>query len=84
VGGVINLMDEWRGPTAAYEKLGIEQLYVPTVDHVEPSVGDMARAVAFIRRIRQTGQPGVFIHCKGGHGRSAVRPDGVRRRGVLS
>ena len=73
VGGVVNLMDEWKGPVAAYQKYGIQQLYLPTVDHVEPSVSDMQRAVNFIRRIRsQQENNAVFIHCKGGHGRSAV------------
>ena len=66
-------MDEWIGPVKAYRKYGIQQLYLPTVDHVEPSVEDMHRAVEFIRRIRNEGdQRGVLIHCKGGHGRSAV------------
>ena len=73
MGGVVNLMDEWKGPVAAYQKYGIQQLYLPTVDHVEPSVSDMQRAVNFIRRIRsQKENNAVFIHCKGGHGRSAV------------
>jgi len=73
IGGVINLMDEWEGPVAAYEKYGIQQLRLPTIDHMEPSVKDMERAVAFIREIREhADHSGVLIHCKGGHGRSAV------------
>ena len=52
VGGVINLMDEWQGPVAAYSKYGIEQLWLPTIDHVEPSVSSMEMAVEFIKKIR--------------------------------
>ena len=75
---MINLQDEWKGPVKAYAKYGIEQLRLPTIDHVEPTVDDMERAVAFIRRVRATAderrseQRGVLIHCKGGHGRSEV------------
>lgn len=74
IGGVVNLMDEWEGPVRAYEKYGIQQLYLPTVDHCEPAVSDMERAVDFIQKIRDSPGPNnaVLIHCKGGHGRSAA------------
>ena len=37
VTGVVNLCDEYSGPVQTYEALGIEQLYLPTVDHTEVS-----------------------------------------------
>jgi hypothetical protein len=71
VKGVVNMCDEYRGPIASYERLGIEQLRLPTVDHFEPSVEDLKLAVAFIRRHEQNGDR-VYVHCKAGHGRSAA------------
>jgi atypical dual specificity phosphatase len=32
---------EYRGPTRQYEKLGMKELWLPTVDHFEPSVEDL-------------------------------------------
>ena len=37
---VVNLCAEYEGPTAAYARLGLDQLWLPTVDHVEPTVED--------------------------------------------
>ena len=37
VRGVINMCEEYKGPTSKYNELGIEQLYLPTTDHFEPS-----------------------------------------------
>ncbi len=71
VRAVVNMQDEYGGPVAAYRRLGVEQLRLPTVDHVEPSVEDLERAVAFIERARSAGQK-VYVHCKGGHGRGAA------------
>mmetsp|Transcript_11017 Transcript_11017/g.32873 ORF Transcript_11017/g.32873 Transcript_11017/m.32873 type:complete len:274 (+) Transcript_11017:552-1373(+) len=71
VRGVVNCCSEYSGPVAAYRKLGIEQLRIPTVDHVEPSSEDLATAVAFIQRHRRAGGR-VLVHCKAGHGRSAA------------
>lgn len=41
VRGVINMCDEYRGPTAQYERLGMKELWLRTVDHFEPSVSDL-------------------------------------------
>lgn len=71
VGAVVNLCDEWRGPTRAYTKLGITQLHVPVVDHCEPSVSQLQEAVAWIQERRESGLS-VYIHCKSGRGRSAA------------
>ncbi|EJK60292.1 hypothetical protein THAOC_19379, partial [Thalassiosira oceanica] len=55
VRGVVNLCDEYRGPTGAYERLGIEQLYLPTVDHFEPEVESLKSAVSFIQEHESKG-----------------------------
>jgi protein-tyrosine phosphatase len=39
---------EYEGPIKAYERLGIEQLRLPTDDHFEPALADMSAAVRFI------------------------------------
>ncbi len=41
VRGVINLCEEFRGPLRKYKELGMEQLYLPTTDHFEPTVDDL-------------------------------------------
>ena len=71
VRGVINMCDEYRGPTSSYARLGVEQLRLPTVDHFEPSVEDLKRAVSFISKHEARGDR-VYVHCKAGHGRSAA------------
>lgn len=71
VRGVVNLCDEYRGPIGAYKRLGIEQLYLPTVDHFEPEVESLKSAVSFIQEHESKGNK-VYVHCKAGHGRSAA------------
>lgn len=71
VRGVVNMCDEYRGPVSAYKRLGIEQLHLPTVDHFEPSVEDLKRAVEFIQKHESQGNR-VYVHCRAGHGRSAA------------
>jgi len=71
VRAVVNMCDEYEGPVKAYEKFQITQLHLPTVDHVEPSVDNMHKAVDFISDQIRTGNK-VYIHCKGGHGRAAA------------
>lgn len=71
VKGVVNMCDEYRGPVSSYERLGIEHLHLPTVDHFEPSVEDLKRAVSFIQKHESRGGR-VYVHCRAGHGRSAA------------
>ena len=71
VRGVVNMCDEYAGPASSYARLGMEHLRLPTVDHFEPSVEDLKRAVAFIRRHERDGHR-VYVHCRAGHGRSAA------------
>lgn len=69
--GVINMCEEYRGPAKIYDALGMEELWLPTTDHFEPSVNDMKKAVEFIQKYREEGKK-VYIHCRAGHGRSAA------------
>jgi len=69
--GVINMCKEWRGPTSQYQKLGMEELYLPTVDHFEPSEEDLLSALAFLQR-HQAQNKKVYVHCRAGHGRSGA------------
>eukprot|EP00628_Pelagophyceae_sp_CCMP2097_P039976 CAMPEP_0184255370 /NCGR_PEP_ID=MMETSP0977-20130417/8026_1 /TAXON_ID=483370 /ORGANISM="non described non described, Strain CCMP2097" /LENGTH=222 /DNA_ID=CAMNT_0026560937 /DNA_START=1 /DNA_END=666 /DNA_ORIENTATION=- len=71
VTGIINLCEEYDGPTDAYAKLEMTQLRLPTLDHVEPSLEALGEAVDFIARHRERGER-VYVHCKAGHGRSAA------------
>lgn len=73
VTSVINLCEEYKGPTKQYQKLGIKELRLPTTDHFEPSVEDMKTAVDFIQQHHKSeGMGKVYVHCRAGHGRSAA------------
>jgi len=71
VRSVINMCDEYDGPSFLYAKKGIVQLRLPTVDHFEPSVEVIQKAINFIKQRREKGEA-VYIHCRAGHGRSAA------------
>jgi atypical dual specificity phosphatase len=71
VRGVGNLCDEFRGPVRVYEQLGVQELWLPTIDHHEPSLETLKSAVKFISRYKEMNQK-VYVHCKAGHGRSAA------------
>ena len=53
VRAVVNTCEEYAGPSEEYERLGIEQLYLPTVDFLPPSFEAINRAVDFIDRHRE-------------------------------
>lgn len=71
VTGVVNMCEECAGPKEAYERLGIEQLWLPTVDFNHPSEEFTERGADFIERHRQAGGR-VYVHCKAGRARSAT------------
>jgi atypical dual specificity phosphatase len=71
VRAVVNTCEEYEGPKAEYERLGIEQLRVPTTDFTAPRLEDVARAVEFVQQHVQAGET-VYIHCKAGRARSAT------------
>ena len=61
---------EYDGPKGFYSELGMKQLHLPTVDHFEPTSSQITEAVRFIQDYKNRGEK-VYVHCKGGHGRSA-------------
>lgn len=71
VRGVLNMCEEYQGPLKSYKRLGIEHLRLPTIDHFEPSVEDLKKAVSFIQKHESKGGR-VYVHCRAGHGRSAA------------
>lgn len=71
VTGVVNTCDEYAGPVAAYQELGIEQLHIPTIDFTHPKLVDVEAAVDFISK--QVDAGGIaYVHCKAGRARSAT------------
>ena len=71
VTGVVNTCGEMRGPEGDYEELGIEQLWLPTVDFNHPSAEACEKGAAFIEAHRLKGGK-VYVHCKAGRARSAT------------
>ncbi len=71
VTGVVNMCEEYAGPTAAYDRLGIEQLWLPTVDFNHPSKQDVERGADFIQQHATAGGK-TYVHCKAGRARSAT------------
>ncbi len=71
VRGVVNTCEEYPGPTAEYQRLGIEQLRIPTVDFNPPSLDDVRQAVAFMQKTVSSNHK-VYVHCKAGRARSAT------------
>lgn len=71
VRGVVNTCEEYHGPSLHYEKVGIEQLRIPTTDFTHPRLDDVLLAVEFIQRHVEEGAS-VYIHCKAGRARSAT------------
>jgi len=71
VSAIVNLCDEFKGPSRTYRKNGMSLLWLKTVDHLEPTVEAMRTACSFIEHHRKRGA-GVYIHCKSGRGRSAA------------
>ncbi len=71
VTGVVNLCEEFPGPVADYERLGIEQLWIPTTDFHHPPLADVEAGADFIQRHARRGGR-VYVHCKAGRARSAT------------
>ena len=53
------------------DKVGLQQLRLPTPDYAAPTQDDIHRAVRFMGEHIDAGH-GVYVHCNGGKGRSAV------------
>lgn len=71
VRGVVNTCVEYAGPVATYERHGIVQLHVPTLDFTPPSLVDIEASLKFMREVIARGED-VYVHCKAGRGRSAT------------
>lgn len=71
VEAVVNTCEEYQGPIEQYEKHGIEQMRMPTIDFTHPSYEDVCRAVEFIEKHVKNDST-VYIHCKAGRARSAT------------
>lgn len=69
--GIVNTCLERRGPESLYLANGMEELRIPTIDYTPPTLDDLQRAVAFIRRHAEKGEH-VYVHCKAGRARSAT------------
>eukprot|EP01084_Bolivina_argentea_P118044 209530_1 len=78
VRAVINLCDETIGPVLQYEKYNIQYLRLRTLDTTPPSVEKVRIGIQFIEKFiawknkHNNGCGRVFIHCKGGVGRSVT------------
>jgi len=71
VTAVVNTCDEYAGPRRAYQRAGIVQLRVPTVDFTHPGLHDVERAVKFVSQHVDRGGS-VYVHCRAGRARSAT------------
>ncbi len=71
VRGIVNTCEEYAGPEARYESLGMIQLRIPTVDFMPPCLEDIEKAVAFMQETVARGNQ-IYVHCKAGRGRSAT------------
>lgn len=69
--GVVNMCEEFSGPVAQYRELGIEQLWLPTVDFNHPARHDVEQGARFIEEHAQRSGK-VYVHCKAGRARSAT------------
>ena len=71
VSAIVNLCEEFAGHGAAMQRLGIQQLRLPTLDYHSPTIGDLRKGLAFIDRVVARGGR-VYLHCKAGRGRAAT------------
>ncbi len=71
VKAIVNTCEEFPGHLDLYEKFGIDQFWMPTVDFRPPTLTDVQAAVAFMNRQVAAGNS-VYVHCKAGRARSAT------------
>jgi atypical dual specificity phosphatase len=71
VTGVVNMCEEYFGPMREYDRLGIEQLHLPTIDFTHPLEEHVEAGAAFIQKHVSKGGT-VYVHCKAGRARSAT------------
>ncbi len=68
---VVNTCQEYPGPIDEYEKAGITQLRVETIDFTHPSLESVEAAVEFMNQQLVNGGK-IYVHCKAGRARSAT------------
>ena len=71
IGAVVNTCEEYTGPVATYNRAGIVQLRIPTVDFTPPALESVRIAVAFMQQQIGLGRR-VYVHCKAGRARSGT------------
>ncbi len=71
VKAIINMCEEYEGPIDLYHECDIEQLRIPVIDFVPPTIEQIQQGVEFIESHVQQGHS-VYIHCKAGRARSAT------------
>lgn len=74
VAAVVTLNESWELPmslASVKDDFGMDHIHLPTPDFFAPSQADIAKAVEFIYQHVEKGH-GVYVHCNGGRGRSAV------------
>jgi atypical dual specificity phosphatase len=69
VTGIINFCDEFSGH-AEYERHGLRQLRLPTLDYCAPTTQQLETGIDFIKR--QPPGATVYVHCKAGRGRAGT------------
>ena len=69
VTGIINFCDEFAGHSE-YERIGMRQLRLPTLDYCSPTAQQLESGLDFIRRQPPGGS--VYVHCKAGRGRAGT------------
>lgn len=67
----INLCEEYEGPLEIYQEFGIHHLRIPVIDYTAPTLVELEAAIDFMETFVNRGKR-VFVHCKGGKGRSAT------------
>ncbi|HEY0435794.1 MAG TPA: dual specificity protein phosphatase family protein [Phenylobacterium sp.] len=71
VGAVVDLRAEFEPETAAFEKMGVAFLHLPTPDMLGVTQPMLDRGVAFAREAEEARRR-LLIHCQHGIGRSAT------------
>ena len=71
VRAVVNMCNEYDGPTQSYAELGITQLRLQVVDFVSPTLEHIDKAIDFMNAHANRGES-VYVHCKAGRGRSGT------------
>ncbi|MFT7639401.1 MAG: atypical dual specificity phosphatase [Pirellulaceae bacterium] len=71
VRAVVNTCEEYAGPVKEYERHGIDQFRMPTIDFTHPKLEDVEAAVEFMKQNIDRGET-VYVHCKAGRARSAT------------